>query len=1225
MPEYVSKAGGVGLALVLTVEDIPSLTGSMSGSVDTGSFLITASFANPFLSFSKGDGTQFYLNLETLVPINAQTASFVTGSSVYGPYGSNSVISSSWSATAATASYVPPYGAAASPPETSVQFNSGGFFEGRAFFTYEYGTESLQQGLKNEALGYYSHAEGAGTWTGQYGYSANRVGYHMVLDAGYGDVTGVFSGVDVVVIDDLFFFSFPTTVGIQITSTSFDGTNTLIYSDQFDPNWSYLIIGVPFETNPPSADQLIRGWIGYGDAIDGNAAHSEGDYTIAAGHRSHAEGSGSHAIGGWSHAEGKKTIAAGLNSHAEGEDTLALRAAAHAEGSGSKALGLGSHAEGYNTIATGAYSHAEGYATFAASLGPYPGHAEGSDTVAVLGSSRGIGTVAAGSGAHAEGAETVAGFLGFSALQQAAFNETGSWLVPIPGDPIVDVSSFFTPGNKLFGYFYDFGGNPVGLREYTISSSIYTPGVGTLVGVYELIHSIYVSYILDLDSWTQNPRAYATASGISYYIPNINNNAQSWSFHSEGISTAALGQGSHAEGGYTSTRGLYSHTEGYFTLALNTASHAEGYYATSSGVYAHAEGYYTRAQGLASHAEGNFAATLGSASHAEGTYTSASGNYSHAEGSSSFAAGEASHAEGIGTRAEGVGAHAEGLRTRVPGDFAHAQGELTVAFGAGSHAEGHFTTASGDYSHAEGYLTIVDGGYGHAEGSQTLVGVDFAHAEGSASVAAGVASHAEGFYTTASGEFAHAEGYESQAVGSYSHAEGINTISIGHASHAEGENTQALGEHSHAEGIQTVATGISAHAEGFNTNAVGTYSHAEGNGTIAYRVGQHASGQYNIDLNNRDLFVIGDGTNSSNRHDLVNASIGWFRISGSAVVSSSLIVVGSSTVSGSNTITGSWQLTGGGQVTGSLIVSGSLIVQGATSLTGSVLITGSVVHLGSHTLTGSLTVSGSLIANRVYLTGSLTGSFFGSGSGHFNGIFSGSLFGTSSWAINAITASYITSSGVNGPYGPNSILSASYSVTSSHSVTTRPAGGLNEIQFNGGSGSLAASSNLSFTELNELNIRSITDNGSGKLPTNAGVRLCDLNETSNVQRISVQQVSINRSVGATTRTSVITIPVEAPERVGFLCNYVIVSVSGDTRCGQLICSWKHIATGPTTADYSLVDTNNVASTPGSEVGLVRFDLDYDVVNKQVSLYADCTMLVDNVNIGGMYTIFTYPY
>jgi hypothetical protein len=42
------------------------------------------------------------------------------------------------------------------------------------------------------------------------------------------------------------------------------------------------------------------------------------------------------------------------------------------------------------------------------------------------------------------------------------------------------------------------------------------------------------------------------------------------------------------------------------------------------------------------------------------------------------------------------------------------------------------------------------------------------------------------------------------------------------------------------------------------------------------------------------------------------------------------------------------------------------------------------------------------------------------------GSFTGNLNGTASWASNAVTASFITASGVYGPYGSNSVISASY-------------------------------------------------------------------------------------------------------------------------------------------------------------------------------------------------------
>ena len=109
--------------------------------------------------------------------------------------------------------------------------------------------------------------------------------------------------------------------------------------------------------------------------INGNAAHSEGAFTIASGQYSHAEGSSSFALGQSSHAEGWRTTAVGNYSHAEGSSSFALGHGSHvegwktqasgtyshAEGTATTSIGKGAHAEGFYTIASGSHSHAEGY------------------------------------------------------------------------------------------------------------------------------------------------------------------------------------------------------------------------------------------------------------------------------------------------------------------------------------------------------------------------------------------------------------------------------------------------------------------------------------------------------------------------------------------------------------------------------------------------------------------------------------------------------------------------------------------------------------------------------------------------------------------------------------------------------------------------------------------------------------------------------------------------
>jgi len=64
---------------------------------------------------------------------------------------------------------------------------------------------------------------------------------------------------------------------------------------------------------------------------------------------------------------------------------------------------------------------------------------------------------------------------------------------------------------------------------------------------------------------------------------------------------------------------------------------------------------------------------------------------------------------------------------------------------------------------------------------------------------------------------------------------------------------------------------------------------------------------------------------------------------------------------------------------------------------------------------------------------------FLSNTGSFTGSFTGQLIGTSSWATNALTSSFVTASNVYGPFGSNSILSASYasqSLSSSYSLSS---------------------------------------------------------------------------------------------------------------------------------------------------------------------------------------------
>ena len=88
-------------------------------------------------------------------------------------------------------------------------------------------------------------------------------------------------------------------------------------------------------------------------------------------------------------------------------------------------------------------------------------------------------------------------------------------------------------------------------------------------------------------------------------------------------------------------------------------------------------------------------------------------------------------------------------------------------------------------------------------------------------------------------------------------------------------------------------------------------------------------------------------------------------------------------------------------------------------------ISGNNIGIGTSTPSYKLDVSGSgRFTNGLTVTGSLIAPTI-----------TGSLQGTASWANNAITASYITASNVYGPYGANSVISASYALSSSQTVS----------------------------------------------------------------------------------------------------------------------------------------------------------------------------------------------
>ena len=425
--------------------------------------------------------------------------------------------------------------------------------------------------------------------------------------------------------------------------------------------------------------------------------------------------------------------------------------------------------------------------------------------------------------------------------------------------------------------------------------------------------------------------------------------------HAEGNTTLASGQYSHAEGRFTTASGAYSHAEGNTTLALRTYSHAEGSLTTASGTGSHAEGLYTTASQNYSHAEGHGTAASGLYSHAEGSGSVASGSYAHAEGGGTVALGSWSHAEGLRTVASGTSQHVQGqynLSSSVQSAFIHGNGtsdanrsnliyavgstvqitgSLNVTqgitgslFGTSSWADNATTASyilqavsasfavsasqaiSSSFATTASYVNPLNQNVeitgSLAQGTDNRALGTYSHAQGSGSLASGSYSHAEGRLTTASGDYSHTEGNLTSATNTYAHAEGGTTVASGPNSHAEGQLTLASGTNAHAEGRLTTASGDGAHANGLGTVALGNY--------------QHVQGLYNISSSTQGAFIVGNGTNSSTRSNLIFAAASQVQITGSLNVSQgitgSLFGTSSYASTSSYALTASYALNGGG-------------------------------------------------------------------------------------------------------------------------------------------------------------------------------------------------------------------------------------------------------------------------------------------------------------------------
>ena len=220
--------------------------------------------------------------------------------------------------------------------------------------------------------------------------------------------------------------------------------------------------------------------------------------------------------------------------------------------------------------------------------------------------------------------------------------------------------------------------------------------------------------------------------------------------------------------------------------------------------------------------------------------------------------------DNAGWRLIGVDANNYGPIGEDAVDFSRSS-VASTSFGASgrkSMAMGSNTTASGLTSTAMGSNTTASGSVSTALGLNTTASKSGSTAMGSNTAASGNSSTALGANTTASGLVSTAMGASTTASGNRSTAMGDNTIASGNYSIAMGEQSIASGTRSTAMGEGTIASGTTSTTMGLFTMAKSAYETAIG----SYNTDYTPNSETSFDENDR-LFVIGNGTSSSNRNN----------------------------------------------------------------------------------------------------------------------------------------------------------------------------------------------------------------------------------------------------------------------------------------------------------------------------------------------------------------------
>jgi hypothetical protein len=397
------------------------------GTTDTGSLLLTASVTDNVITFTKGDASTFNITVNTGSASSINTGSFATTGS--NQFSGSQGITGSLSVNSGTIINSDDFSIISVLPNSIIiegqvqpSYNTSLFPGVLSYYSASNSQQllfpvSLSTGIKTitlpndtgtVALTYNTATTGSNIFTGNQIISGSALISGSVIlsgsNAGVNSSTTV--GYDKIELDNPT-FGYGYNAKLYSSYLVFDDSNILqtYYSSNMSKTVGLNTQNINFPDNPTGGIKTIyfpndTGTVAltYNTATTGSNIFS-GSQTITG---SLNNGLGNTITGLNSHAEGQLTVASGSYSHAEGYKSQAVGQYSHAEGGGpagtfteqlgGRATGTGSHAEGSFTLASGSFSHAEGNQTTASA--PWS-HAEG------------LGTIANGWYQHVQGAYNV--------------------------------------------------------------------------------------------------------------------------------------------------------------------------------------------------------------------------------------------------------------------------------------------------------------------------------------------------------------------------------------------------------------------------------------------------------------------------------------------------------------------------------------------------------------------------------------------------------------------------------------------------------------------------------------------------------------------------------------------------------------------------------------------------------------------------------------------------